>query len=38
MKAAQQLALMSTQLRGLIDQFKVGDIGHGNGRSQRHAA
>jgi len=38
MKAAQQLAVMSTQLRGLIDQFKVGDLDHGNGRSQRLAA
>ena len=38
MKAAQQLAHMSTQLRGLIEQFKVGDIHRGNGTSQRYAA
>jgi len=37
MKAAQQLAQMSTQLRGLVEQFKVGDEGHGNGRHKRAA-
>jgi methyl-accepting chemotaxis protein len=37
MKAAQSLAQMSTQLRGLVDQFKINDDSHGNGRV-RHAA
>jgi methyl-accepting chemotaxis protein len=37
-KAAQQLAVMSTELRGLVEQFKIGEGGAGNGRSQRHAA
>jgi len=32
MKAAQQLAQMSTQLHGLVEQFKVSDNKHGNGR------
>jgi len=31
MKAAQSLALMSTQLRGLVEQFKITDDSHGNG-------
>jgi methyl-accepting chemotaxis protein len=38
MKAAQQLAQMSTELRGLVEQFKVTDDGHGNGRSKQTAA
>jgi methyl-accepting chemotaxis protein len=38
MKAAQQLAHMSTQLRGLIDQFKTGGPDRANGRGQHHAA
>ncbi len=37
MKAAQQLAQMSTQLRGLVEQFKVSDEGQGNGRHKRAA-
>jgi methyl-accepting chemotaxis protein len=32
LRAAQQLAQMSTQLRGLVEQFKVADETHGNGR------
>jgi len=38
MKAAQSLAQMSTQLRGLVDQFKVTDDSHGNGRAKQHVA
>jgi hypothetical protein len=38
MKAAQQLAQMSTQLRELVDQFKVIGDGHANGRSRHRAA
>jgi methyl-accepting chemotaxis protein len=38
MKAAQQLAQMSTELRGLVEQFKVTDDGHGNGRSKQTAS
>jgi methyl-accepting chemotaxis protein len=37
MKAAHQLAEMSTQLRGLVEQFKVSDEGRGNGRHTRAA-
>ena len=37
MKAAQSLAQMSTQLRGLVDQFKVTSDAQGNGRA-RHGA
>jgi methyl-accepting chemotaxis protein len=34
LKAAEQLAQMSTQLRGLVEQFKLRDgDGHGHGRS-----
>jgi methyl-accepting chemotaxis protein len=33
MKAAQQLAQMSTQLRGLVEQFKIDDGGRSNGRN-----
>jgi methyl-accepting chemotaxis protein len=38
MRAAQQLAQMSTQLRGLVEQFKVGSPESGNGYSRLHAA
>ena len=38
MKAAQSLAQMSTQLRGLVDQFKITDDSHGNGRARQHVA
>jgi methyl-accepting chemotaxis protein len=38
MKAAQALARMSTQLRGLVDQFKVTDDGQGNGHVRQRAA
>ncbi len=38
MKAAQALAQMSTQLRGLVDQFKVTDGGQGNGGVRQRAA
>ncbi len=38
MKAAQQLAQMSTQLRGLVEQFRVSDDGPANGHSGRRAA
>jgi methyl-accepting chemotaxis protein len=38
MKAAQQLAQMSTQLRGLVEQFRVTGDGQANGRSRRRAA
>jgi methyl-accepting chemotaxis protein len=37
MKAAHKLAQMSTELRGLVEQFKITAEGHGNGR-QRHRA
>jgi len=35
LKAAQSLAQMSTQLRGLVEQFKVSDEGQGNGRNRQ---
>jgi methyl-accepting chemotaxis protein len=38
MKAAQALAQMSTQLRGLVEQFKVTGDGPGNGHSRQRAA
>jgi methyl-accepting chemotaxis protein len=38
MKAAQQLAQMSTQLRGLVEQFRVSGDGPGNGHGRRRAA
>jgi methyl-accepting chemotaxis protein len=38
MKAAQALAEMSTQLRGLVEQFKVTPDVHGNGREMQRAA
>jgi methyl-accepting chemotaxis protein len=38
MKAAQQLAQMSTQLRGLVEQFRVSGDGPANGYIKRHAA
>lgn len=38
MKAAQQLAQMSTQLRGLVEQFKVNTEGHGNGHERKQGA
>jgi len=38
MKAAQALAQMSTQLRGLVEQFKVTPDAHGNGREIQRAA
>jgi methyl-accepting chemotaxis protein len=38
MKAAQSLAQMSTQLRGLVDQFKLNSEGGGNGREKQRAA
>ena len=38
MRAAQQLAQMSTQLRGLVEQFKIGSPESGNGSSRLHAA
>jgi methyl-accepting chemotaxis protein len=34
MKAAHQLAQMSTQLRGLVEQFRVGGAGRGNGQQR----
>jgi hypothetical protein len=37
MKAAQQLAQMSTQLRGLVEQFKVSGDGPGDGRARQRA-
>jgi len=37
-KAAQQLAQMSTQLQGLVEQFKVDASSKGNDRAVRHAA
>ena len=38
MKAAQALAQMSTQLRGLVEQFRVSGDGPDNGHSRRRAA
>jgi methyl-accepting chemotaxis protein len=38
MKAAHQLAQMSTQLRGLVEQFKVAGDGPVNGYSRQRAA
>jgi hypothetical protein len=38
MKAAHQLAQMSTQLRELVDQFKVVGDGSANGHSRQRAA
>jgi methyl-accepting chemotaxis protein len=38
MKAAHALAEMSTQLRGLVEQFQVTGDGAGNGHSRRRAA
>ena len=38
MKAAQQLAVMSTQLRGLVEQFKVSADGQVNGHGRLRAA
>jgi len=38
MKAAQQLAQMSTQLRGLVEQFRVSGDGPVNGHSRQRAA
>ncbi len=38
MKAAQALAQMSTQLRGLVEQFKVSGDGQANGHSKQRAA
>jgi len=38
MKAAQALAQMSTQLRGLVDQFKLTAEVGGNGREKQRAA
>jgi methyl-accepting chemotaxis protein len=38
MKAAHQLAQMSTQLRGLVEQFRVSGDGPVNGHSSRRAA
>jgi len=38
MKAAQALAQMSTQLRGLVEQFKVSGDGPANGHSRLRAA
>jgi methyl-accepting chemotaxis protein len=38
MKAAQELAHMSTQLRGLVDQFKVAGDSVGNGHARHRAA
>ena len=35
LKAAQSLAQMSTQLRGLVEQFKVSDEGQGNARNRQ---
>ena len=37
MKAAQQLAQMSAQLRGVVEQFKIDDEGQGNGLHGRAA-
>jgi len=38
MKAAQSLAQMSTQLRGLVEQFKVSGDGPDNAHSMRRVA
>ncbi len=38
MKAALQLAQMSTQLRGLVEQFRVSGDGPDNGHNRRRAA
>jgi len=38
MKAAQHLALMSTQLRRLVEQFKVGEASANNGRGRKATA
>jgi methyl-accepting chemotaxis protein len=38
MKAAQALAQMSTQLRGLVEQFRVSGDGPDNGRGRQRAA
>jgi methyl-accepting chemotaxis protein len=38
MKAAHKLAEMSTQLRGLVEQFKLSSDSHGNGRDRHRAA
>ncbi|MGH9678974.1 MAG: methyl-accepting chemotaxis protein [Candidatus Acidiferrales bacterium] len=38
MKAANQLAEMSTRLRGMVEQFKIGDAGTANGRKSRAIA
>jgi len=38
LKAAEQLAQMSTELRGLIEQFRVSGDGASNGRSRQRAA
>lgn len=38
MKAAESLAQMSTQLRGLVEQFRVSADSHDNGRSKQYAA
>ena len=38
LKAAQSLAQMSTQLRGLVEQFKVSDEGQGNARNRQSAS
>jgi methyl-accepting chemotaxis protein len=37
-KAAAQLAEMSTQLRGLVEQFKIDSNGHGRGLSHQRLA
>jgi methyl-accepting chemotaxis protein len=38
MKAAHQLAQMSTQLRGLVDQFRISSDGSANGHSRQGVA
>jgi methyl-accepting chemotaxis protein len=38
MKAAQALAQMSTQLRGLVEQFRISGDGPANGRGRQRAA
>jgi methyl-accepting chemotaxis protein len=38
MKAAQALAQMSTQLRGLVEQFRISGDGPDNGRGRQRAA
>jgi methyl-accepting chemotaxis protein len=37
-KAAAQLAELSTQLQGLVEQFKIDTNGKGGGRAVRQAA